>query len=165
MADDKKSKRRQRSDSKEAAVDGLARAKNLIEPPDYVHLEQEALPFWYAIIKTRANWTDADLVQAAELARVQHEIEYYRKLAGKQLRLMKDAEGELKISPLNKIVNELVALQMSLSRQLQVHARATQGEARDQIKRNQVYHEAQDKVQAHGQDIGGFIKYPEKRLN
>lgn len=158
-----KKTRKKRSDSIEASVEAVAKAKNIVEPPPHLFIPPDVLPFWNAIMKTRANWTESDLTVAAELARVQHEIEYYRRLSGKQTRLRLDDEGKPVISPFHKVLNDLVALEMSLCRTLQVHARATQGESRDQAKRNAAFYDAQEQVQQE-QGVGKFIKY-RKRIN
>lgn len=152
--------RRKRSDSKEAAVEALMKASELPAPPPYIRLADEVLPFWEAIIKTRADWTENDLIIAAELARIEHEIEQYRQTPVHRLDRDPDT-GALKPSPLHKILNDLTALQLSLCRQLQIHARATQGESRDQIRRNGNYRAAQAQLKT----IDSLIKLPEPRVS
>ena len=64
--------KRTRSDSAKAAVQAHQNAAQApIEPPSYVTLPEPCKPFWQAIVTSRSRdlWTDADLVQAANLAR------------------------------------------------------------------------------------------------
>ncbi|WP_348826647.1 hypothetical protein [Halomonas sp. RT37] len=146
-----KSNRRKRSDSAAAAQSAVASAAaGIIEPPKHVHLPTAARPFWDAIMQTRAadSWTPGDLVLAAHLARVNADIEHYTKVAEDETRLMADQAGVSKIHPVHKILTDLSAQALSLSRSLQIHARATQGESRDQKKRNGLHAEAQRTMSA-----------------
>lgn len=138
-----KTNRRKRSDSAAAAQSAVAAAAaGVIEPPSHVHLSKEARPFWDAIMQTRAadSWTPGDLVLAAHLARVNADIEHYTMIAETETRLNED---RTKVHPVHKILTDLSAQALSLSRSLQIHARATQGESRDQKHRNALHADAQ----------------------
>lgn len=138
--------RRKRSDSAAAAQEAVASAAaGIIEPPRHVPLAEDARPFWAAIMQTRASdsWTPGDLVLAAHLARVNAEIERYTLVAAAETRIMADDSGMAKIHPVHKILSDLSAQALSLSRSLQIHARATQGESRDQQHRNTLHAAAQ----------------------
>jgi len=133
--------RRKRSDSAAAAQAAVsAAASGVIEPPAYVRVLKTARPFWDAIMETRAadSWTPGDLVLAGQLARTHAEIEKYTKMAEKESRIQPDAQGGLKVHPVHKVLADLQGQALSLSRSLQIHARATQGESRDQANRNQL---------------------------
>ncbi len=135
--------RRKRSDSAAATQAAVSSAASgTLEPPAHVHLSAEARPFWDAIMQTRAadSWTPGDLVLAAHLARVNADIEHYSLLAESHSRLTEDGS---KVHPVHKILTDLSAQALSLSRSLQVHARATQGESRDQKPRNALHADAQ----------------------
>lgn len=138
--------RRQRSDSAAAHVSAVrAAAEGVIEPPAYVDVPDEARPFWDAIMLTRAadSWTPGDLVLASHLARINAEIDDYLTQARENGRV---AEGPMGAgpSPEHKVLKDLHAQSLSLSRSLQVHARATQGESRDQRKRNDLHQHANE---------------------
>ena len=138
--------RRKRSDSAAAAQAAVAAAASgVIEPPAFVAVPPRARPFWDAIMQTRASdsWTPGDLVLAGHLARVNADIEHYSEVAEKETRIMADAAGVPKAHPVHKILSDLSAQALSLSRSLQIHARATQGESRDQQKRNGLHASAQ----------------------
>lgn len=135
------SSRRKRSDSTEALIEAAQLAANKIEPPAYLNLPENVRHIWDDIISTRAasSWTPNDLIQAATLARVYFDIQRYSDIVDRTSRMTKDDAGAYKPNAVHKILVDLVAQAQSLSRSLQVHARATQGESRDQVKRNQLY--------------------------
>lgn len=109
--------KRKRSDSAKAAVQAHQNAAQApIEPPGYVTLPEPCKPFWQAIVTSRPRdtWTDADLVQAANLARTLHAIES---------------------APVGSDDHaKLTRLAMALSRAVYVHATATVGRAADAVQ-------------------------------
>ncbi|TFI44779.1 terminase [Diaphorobacter sp. DS2] len=117
--------RRTRSDSAKAAVQAHQNAAQApIEPPSYVTLPEPCKPFWQAIVTSRSRdlWTDADLVQAANLARVQYAIE--------SATVGSDEHAKL------------TRLAMALARAVAVHPTATTGRAADQVNANTAEREA-----------------------
>lgn len=108
--------KRHRSDSAKSAAKAHQNAAQApIEPPGYVALPEPCKPFWQAIVTSRPRdtWTDADLVQAANLARTLHAIES---------------------APVGSDDHaKLTRLAMALSRAVYVHATATVGRAADTV--------------------------------
>ena len=108
--------KRHRSDSAKSAAKAHQNAAQApIEPPGYVALPEPCKPFWQAIVTSRPRdtWTDADLVQAANLARTLHAIES---------------------APVGSDDHaKLTRLAMALSRAVYVHATATVGRAADLV--------------------------------
>lgn len=107
-----------RSDSVTAAVEAMAdAAKPLPTVPKHVKLLPRDMPFWSAIVKarTRAEWSDCDLVLAAQLARCQSDIEHeYAQLA---------EEGTVigtRTNPRAQIVEILIKRQGALMRALRL---------------------------------------------
>lgn len=117
--------RRHPSGTAKAAVQAHRNAAQApIEPPEYVTLPDECRPFWNAIVTSRARdlWTETDLVQAANLARVQHAIES---------------------APVGSDEHaKLTRLSMALARAVSVHSVATAGRAADQVNQNAAEREA-----------------------
>lgn len=108
--------KRQRADTAKGAVQAAQNAaQGPIAPPVYVTLPEECKPFWDAIVTSRPRdtWTDADLIQAANLARVHHAIE--------SVAVGSDEHAKL------------TRLAMALSRSISVHATATVGRAADMV--------------------------------
>lgn len=109
--------KRHRSDSAKSAAKAHQNAAQApIEPPGYVTLPEPCKPFWQAIVTSRPRdtWTDADLVQAANLARTLHAIE--------SAQVGSDDHAKL------------TRLAMALSRAVYVHATATVGRAADAVQ-------------------------------
>ncbi|MGV8921339.1 MAG: TerS protein [Pseudomonas sp.] len=121
-----------RSDSASAAVQAAQNAaQGPLEPPPHVTLPEACKPFWDAVMRNRPRnrWNDADLAQAAVLARAQFDT----------ARLLSEieAEGDVtegKANPKHVIVERLIKRASALSALLHVHAEATQGRAREQGK-------------------------------
>lgn len=108
--------KRKRSDSAAAAVQAHQNAAQApIEPPAYITLPEPCKPFWQAIVtaRPRDTWNDADLAQAANLARVQHAIE--------SAVIGSDEHAKL------------TRLAMALARAVAVHPTATVGRAADLV--------------------------------
>ena len=108
--------KRKRSDSAKAAVQAHQNAAQApIEPPGYVTLPEPCKPFWQAIVtaRPRDTWNDADLAQAANLARVLHAIE--------SAVIGSDEHAKL------------TRLSMALARAVAVHPTATVGRAADLV--------------------------------
>lgn len=116
--------RKNRSDSVTAAVAAAQRKRPSV--PEHVVLHDEARPFWDAIISCRDDWQAHELPTAVALAEAWSTIE----ILGREI----DAEGTIvkgKINVKCRLVETLHKRATSLARHLQLHARATRGEARD----------------------------------
>ena len=135
--------RRKRSDSAESGKEALQRALRPIEPPAHMPLTDTERKYWDAIVTTRAIWTPNDLIIAAQLAKIEAEIAAYWELVSERRRVV-IKDQRVKASPIHQILQDLISTQTSLCRTLQIHARATQGESRDQAKQNALYREAQN---------------------
>jgi hypothetical protein len=142
------SNRKKRSDSTDVMVAAFQAAGTTMEPPSYLNVDAEARPFWDDIIATRAlhNWTPHDLIVAANLARVYRDIEKYLSIVGRS-RITKGQDGKLEIIAPHKVLNDLMPQAAAMARSIQVHARATQGESREQTRTNAVYRQAQQVLQ------------------
>ena len=87
-------------------------------------LPEPCKPFWDAIVTARARdlWTQADLIQAANLARTMHALESVPVGSNEHAKLSR--------------------LAMALSRAVAVHPTATAGRAVDQVNANTAEREA-----------------------
>ncbi len=118
-----------RSDTTAGKVAAMRATTVAITPPQHLALHGSALPFWQSIIlaKTCDEWTAADLEQAVILARCRADI--FR------LQAEVDSEGDIiegRLNPKHVLLETLCRRNITLSRQLQIHARAIAGERRDQ---------------------------------
>ena len=132
--------RRKRIDSVEAAVEVAQRSQAQISPPSNVPLSKADLPFFASVLAefARSEWTAHQLELAAMLA--------------KKMRLLRDelatletegfslmtANGSPCQNPRLGGVRMLDTSIMATRRSLQLHARATGGEARDAGKRRDI---------------------------
>ena len=113
--------KRIRSDSTKAALQAHQNAAcEPLEPPPYVTLPEPCEPFWRGIVTSRARdlWTETDLVQAVNLARVQYALE--------SAEVGSDEHAKL------------TRLAMALARAVAVHPTATAGRAANQAGANEL---------------------------
>ncbi|QBH97167.1 terminase [Limnobaculum zhutongyuii] len=132
--------KRTRSDSSTAAIQAMKNAtEDSIQPPAHAGLEKKALPFWHDNIRSKAldSWSPSDLLAAAELANNQLYITILRKDLRSEERKKGEAREESLIKDLRKQIVELQRTILAQRRDLQIHSHATNGESRDQRKRNQ----------------------------
>lgn len=121
--------RKQRSDSTMAQVLTFQRQRNYAVP-EGVNLRECDRPFWDAAIGCRDDWQTHELVFVSQLAHALAD--------GDRLQREIDAEGEVidgRPNPKCAIAETLSRRSVSMARHLQIHARATRGEARDTAKR------------------------------
>ena|SRR5690554_4793423 len=130
--------KRQKFDSATGAVTTMQGAMTAIDPPDWVHLPDSALPFWKSITQARAaeRWNNSDLENAAELARTKASIERLNTELEEEGDIVVNERGTPIVNPKHSLLETLTRRMVALSRMLQVHAEATQGKSRDQVKVN-----------------------------
>lgn len=155
--------RRTRSDSSTAAIQAMKNAaEDTIAPPDYAGLEAGAEPFWHDNIRSKAldSWTPADLLAAAELANNQLYVITLRKELRKEERIKGEERKEPLIKELRKQIPELQRTILAQRRDLQIHSHATNGETRDQKKRNQNDRNARSTKAEHEEQEDNLIAFP-----
>jgi hypothetical protein len=143
-----------KTDSASGAVSAFQSAMTDIEPPAQVTLREQDWPFWYAITRARAkeSWTDIDLVHAASLARTQADIEQVQSELNEEGFTLVNDRGTVVANPKNSILETLSRRSIALSRSLQVHAHATQGDSHEQVRKNKTQKKAQDAIKDAGDD-------------
>ncbi|EMP5833144.1 terminase [Klebsiella oxytoca] len=157
--------KRTRSDSSSAAIQAMQNATvDTLDPPSHAGLEKKAEPFWHDNIRSKAldSWTPADLLAAVELANNQLYITVLRKDLRKEERTRGEGRDESLIKDLRKQIVELQRTILAQRRDLQIHSHATNGESRDQKKRNQNDRSARSVVGKHASpaDDGNLIAFP-----
>lgn len=146
--------RKPRSDSTTAALAAFDKATNGVKPPAHIQLRDGDLPFWRAIVSARAQWNDHDLAQAANLARCYADIERLQQEINREGDIIENGRGNPVQNPKHNLLEVLSRRSVSLSRIIQVHAQATQGDSGDQKKRNKAAAKVMDVVAAAGDDDG-----------
>lgn len=123
------SPRKPRSDSATAKILAFKRPRNF-NVPEGMTLRGCDRPFWNAGLACRDDWQQHELIMLAHMARAMADHE--------RLQNEIDVEGAVVGDKVNlKIAISDMAIRraLSLARSLQIHARATRGEARDTAKR------------------------------
>lgn len=146
--------KRQRSDSVTGAINSMAGASKEIEVPEWVSVPDNALKFWRSITRARAadRWNDSDLENAAELARTKASIERLNIEIVAEGDIITNDRGTPIVNPKHSLLETLTRRMVALSRMLQIHAEATQGKARDQVKSNKAQQEADRTLQKNEDD-------------
>ena len=120
--------RKPRSDSTTAQV--LAFQRKTPDIPAHIHLRECDLPYWKNALACRDDWQAHELETLGQFARAMADHD--------RLNREIDIEGAIvagKPNPKFALSEILIRRAMSLSRHLQIHGRATRGEARDVAKK------------------------------
>lgn len=139
-----------KADTVSGAVDAFQAAASEIQPPEHTRLRDGDWPFWKAIVRARArdSWTDIDLVHAANLARTQADIEKVQEELDREGFTLVNDRGTVVANPKHSILETLSRRAVALSRSLQVHAHATQGDSHEQVKKNKAQAKALEAAEA-----------------
>lgn len=138
-------RKRVRATSAEAAVKAMVdAAKGPPDVPAHVRLREGDEPFWRGVIGARARdeWTDADLVVAAQLARCQHDIETESLALEGESSVLTNARGTQVMNPRLAVLEQLARREMALMRSLRMAGRAA-GDPRDEATRRKLQRQAE----------------------
>lgn len=135
-----------RADSNHVQTGLMQEAFKDIKPPSCISLSEKHMPFWYTIIQARHKWTEIDLFHAANLARTLCDIEEEAALLDMEGSMVWGGRnGTTKIKNQRfEVLQALSTRACNLSQKLQVHAQATMGNPRDNVKKNTRKQDAKD---------------------
>src|SRR3546814_6680298 len=143
--------RNARSDSATAAVQAAQNAaQGPLDPPAHVYVQNDARPFWDAVVRNRPRhrWNDADLTTAAILARAQCDIERMQR----ELATEGDLTASGTLNPKHRLLETLTKRVAALMRMLHVQAEETIGRAEDTAKKMETEQDTKGwKAQLHQQ--------------
>jgi hypothetical protein len=125
--------RKTRSDSAQAAIDAaIAVARPLPEIPRHVRLRDCDQPFWTDILRSRAReeWSQSDLVVAAQLSRCMADIESESEQLEIEGSVLTNERGTKVMNPRHSVLEQLARREMALMRSLQMVGTA-KGDKRD----------------------------------
>lgn len=134
-----------KADTASAAVRAMVdAAKPPPEPPPHVRLRDGDRPFWDGIVRARGRdeWTDADLVVAAQLARCQADIERESALLDDESTVIENARGTPVCNPRVSVLEQLARREMALMRSLRMGGRVA-GDARDDAGKRRILRESE----------------------
>jgi hypothetical protein len=136
--------KRNRADSAESAVKAMVNAaKGDLQPPAHVKLRSGDEPFWAAVVRARARdeWSEADLVVAAQLARCLHDIETEQEQLDVEGTVTKNDRGTLVANPRVSVLEQFARREMALMRTLRMGGRIA-GDARDETGKRKIERQA-----------------------
>lgn len=112
--------------------------------PAHVTLRPADLPFWDGVVRARARdeWTAADLVVAAQLARCQRDIEVESSTLDGEGTVVKNDRGTLVANPRVSVLEQLARREMALMRSLRMAGRVA-GDARDESGQRKAQRQAE----------------------
>lgn len=132
--------KRNRADSADSAVKAMLNAaKGDLQPPEHVKLREGDGPFWADVVRARARdeWTETDLVVAAQLARCLHDIETEQAQLDVEGTVVKNDRGTLVANPRVSVLEQFARREMALMRTLRMGGRVA-GDARDESGKRKV---------------------------
>lgn len=122
-----KQKRIRASDTASGAISAMLDASlDLPSVPKHVKLRDGDLPFWNDVLRARARseWSDADLVVAAQLARCMADIEREQELLDTEGTIVENDRKTMVTNPRFRAINELKQSQLATFRALTMNANA-----------------------------------------
>jgi hypothetical protein len=113
-----------------------AAAAGPLDPPAHLTLRPGDRPFWDGIVLSRARetWDDHDLAMAAALARCMADVEKLQEELDREGHVIRNNKGTPIANPKHAVIETLTRRIVGLSRTLQIHALAKNGDSRDQGK-------------------------------
>lgn len=108
-------------------------AKPSIQLPAYVTLTESAVPYWDGVVCARARdeWTDVELVVAAQLAQCQADIAEEDARLREEGKVITNERGTPVMNPRTTVMEQLARREMALMRTLRMGGRVA-GDSRDQ---------------------------------
>jgi hypothetical protein len=142
--------KKHRTDTIKGALQTMDGALNGVDVPGWVNVPEDAMSFWRSITGARAvdRWTDSDLEAAAELARTKANIERLNIEVREEGDVIINQKGTPIVNPKHNLLETLTRRMVALSRMLQVHAEATQGKSREQVKANKAQQGAKQSIES-----------------
>ena len=121
----------------------VSAAKGPPKVPAHVKLREGDQPFWDGVLCARARdeWTETDLVVAAQLARCQHDIEREQMSLDDEGTVVRNDKGTQVMNPRVAVLEQLARREMALMRTLRMGGRIA-GDARDESGKRKIERQA-----------------------
>lgn len=127
--------KRNRSDSAASAVKAMLNAaKGDLTPPEHVRLRDGDHVFWVGVVRARARdeWTETDLVVAAQLARCLHDIEKEQLCLDDEGTVIANDKGTMVVNPRVSVLEQFARREMALMRTLRMGGKVPGEDPRSQ---------------------------------
>ena len=114
----------------------MLNAKGVLQPPAHSPLREGDKPFWEGVLRARSldEWTEADLVVAAQLARCQADIEREQIALDAEGTTTVNERGTQGVNPRVAVLEQFSRRQLALMRNLRIGG-ASLGDPRDLAKK------------------------------
>jgi len=130
--------KRARSTGVDGAVKAMSDAANgPPSPPAHIRMRAGDEPFWFGIVRARAydEWTECDLVVAAQLARTQADIEREQYALDNEGTTLENARGTKVANPHVAVLENLARREMALMRALRMSGSSVADPRDDKVRR------------------------------
>jgi hypothetical protein len=119
-------------------------SKAPLMPAAYIRLRPDDYDFWHGIVRARARseWTDSDLVVAAQLARCQSDIEKESILMDQEGTVVVNDKGTSVVNPRVSVLEQFARREMALMRTLRMAGRVA-GDPDKQAGRQNILRQAE----------------------
>lgn len=150
--------RRQRIDSAAGAVATMAASARDLSPPAHIKFRTADWPFWDVVIaeKPKSEWTGADLVVAANLARAMADAERIAEMTTGKSGAVKVSTLVQSIGASDKLARRIVTLRRALG----LDNRSKNGEQRDVSRRREHAREIEGGNNPLAEDDDGLLARP-----
>jgi hypothetical protein len=138
-------KKARKAGSVESAVKAMFDAASPgIEVPTHCNLRAGDMPFWQGIVRARAKdeWTEVDLVIAAQLARCQADIEREQLELDVEGTAVRNERGTIVVNARVSVLEQFARREMALLRSLRMGGRVA-GDQRDEAGRRKLQRSAE----------------------
>ena len=132
--------KKSRADTAASAVTAMLNAsKATVSPPAHCKMRDGDEPFWIGVMHARTvdEWTEADLVVAAQLARCQHDIESQQIMLDDEGSVLVNDKGTQIMNPRVSVLEQLARREMALMRTLRIGG-SVSGDTRDMVGKRKI---------------------------
>jgi hypothetical protein len=128
-------------------------AKDDLQPPAHVRLRDGDGPFWAGVVRARARdeWTEADLIVAAQLARCLHDIEKEQAALDVEGTVIENDRKTMVVNPRVSVLEQFARREMALMRTLRMGGRIA-GDARDESGKRKIERQSRKVREELGED-------------
>lgn len=148
------------SNSAAEAVKAMVNAaKDELKPPPHCRMRNGDEPFWTGVIlsKARDEWTESDLVVAAQLARTQRDLEDEQEALDREDTVVRNDRGTLVMNPRVSVLEGLARREMALMRTLRMGGKEA-GDPRNLQKKRALERESRNvRKSLTGRDTEGLL--------
>ena len=138
--------KRLRADSTASVIKAMAdAAMGELLPPSHIAITDSAIPYWKGVVRARARdeWSEVDLVVAAQLAQCQSDMADQDVLLRSEGSIVANDRGTQIMNPRATLMENLARREMALMRTLRLGG-SVSGDKRDDAKRRSIQRQSEE---------------------